>query len=1207
VKTIFACVTGICLLPFWAGVSLAGDLACYGYTSTTSYFRCNIEPENSGNCTWWAAYKRPDLAAAGISGNADKWYVNAKNLGFEVGSEPKVGAIAVFSSPGHVAYVESVDGGSFGVSEMDAYGSPGFTPGVNYATYYSDGGDKYHRNHGTANGWTLKGFIYRKKEGRQVVSTPEVHSLFGTKGQVSWEGAERCQDASRVWLVRSEFTPYADNKDELCGSLREYFFGPRSDTGQPEPSWFEQAKQGFMRAVSDAWKDIVSETKDFFTFAQTAQAAVTYDDYERAVSVVQRAVVYTDGALELIGTENLPDVYGRSDVQLSEGSPAFSGHPDHMGETDHDGKLPDMVVNDLWLRKKTAGSESHDHDFTVTDFYSDNVEWRVQAKNQGPGTKEKDKTVTVQVYLWKVRDDGDETMLEGVGKEEINKKMEPGDTTTENKSPEDFRRLIKYPGEYLITTALLTADSFKEEDKQNNFGGPYRFTVRNLSDLVVLSVSSSDGRASYAMGETASFHASFQLGGDRLPKKAKARVAWRLAGPSFPDGKIMETDRIKSSSLEDRRGNTHGENLEGVVLDFLPGDYELQAIVNPECTIAETDCSNNTGSFRFRIEEPEPIPPTDTTPVPLPQSAELKWSSAEPIAGMVCTQLLETADPHTWNDNYLCSTRDFGLKWSAAGPIAGMACTQILETADPDTWNDNYLCVPEGSPLKLLWSSAGPIANKSCVQILETADPDTWNDNYLCHDPLDETKPTDPTPDGTDTGGGQPGGGSTDSGAGTGAAPETLPAVCGTGADMNTSGPAGSVHIWNERHQLVFNDSIGQLGFHQPVPDLDPSTAEVCFSSDETGWKEHSVACATPVSASGALSVDIPSTTPAADGTWTFAQAGKTHWVDPAAFGLTAVDGHVRYGGWRRNRAWVEQDASGRLALSVTFGYGGFWYPAGSDWHNRTVQAYWWAGQGTYPGIPGTVACDGTTGQFAARFEGVELGRTGNVLLRLDNNPTDFAWNITSQWMLLPGITFVDEPKGQRMRLDGVAPTSAPQTEAPTSGSETGNAPSDPVPPAEEPPPSNQPSPDSPSTPQPTQDAPLQTSADEEAAVSDEAAPQQDPPTVEYDRRTKTLTLTLPPGSEPTAFPGWSGPYKGKTFFYVWKEPGKKMRKIQGKASVSGDGTRLRFAVKSNARGTIGIRYKGQIIFADPDALATGSGIKRTVHVKTKQEGIALP
>ncbi|MEF3692369.1 MAG: hypothetical protein V3574_04935 [Candidatus Moraniibacteriota bacterium] len=59
----------------------SGDLKCYGYTSTTSYFQCGAY----GNCTWWAAFMRPDLASAGISGDARYWYNNAGELGFNLG------------------------------------------------------------------------------------------------------------------------------------------------------------------------------------------------------------------------------------------------------------------------------------------------------------------------------------------------------------------------------------------------------------------------------------------------------------------------------------------------------------------------------------------------------------------------------------------------------------------------------------------------------------------------------------------------------------------------------------------------------------------------------------------------------------------------------------------------------------------------------------------------------------------------------------------------------------------------------------------------------------------------------------------------------------------------------------------------------------------------------------------------------------------
>lgn len=115
------------------------------------------------------------------------------------------------------------------------------------------------------------------------------------------------------------------------------------------------------------------------------------------------------------------------------------------------------------------------------------------------------------------------------------------------------------------------------------------------------------------------------------------------------------------------------------------------------------------------------------------QRYPLWWSYAGKIPGKHCVQMNESADPHTWADNYLCSNNNLGIRWSSAGPISDMRCTQIAESADPHTWADNYLCVPHSSPIHFSWSSAGPIANKGCVKINEPADPHTWDDNYLCY------------------------------------------------------------------------------------------------------------------------------------------------------------------------------------------------------------------------------------------------------------------------------------------------------------------------------------------------------------------------------------------------------------------------------------------------------------------------------------------
>lgn len=187
-------VASLCL----SSTAFAGDLSCYGHQSTTNYFSCNISPWNSGNCVWWAAYKRPDLAAkrTGSGWSAGQWYDKFRALGFPVGSEPKAGAIVEFVTPGpeHVAYAEKVNAdGSFDVSEMDAYDSDGFDPGVNYATYYPNGDGTYRRNSGSTR-WTLKGFIYFKES----CNPSKEKCALNKYGTIAWyPPVENCDQASQ--------------------------------------------------------------------------------------------------------------------------------------------------------------------------------------------------------------------------------------------------------------------------------------------------------------------------------------------------------------------------------------------------------------------------------------------------------------------------------------------------------------------------------------------------------------------------------------------------------------------------------------------------------------------------------------------------------------------------------------------------------------------------------------------------------------------------------------------------------------------------------------------------------------------------------------------------------------------------------------------------------------------------------------------------
>ena len=69
-----------------------------------------------GYCTWYAKQRRPDLPNQ--LGNGGQWVANAAARGYATGTAPQAGAIA--ESPGHVAYVESVNGdGTITLSEMN--------------------------------------------------------------------------------------------------------------------------------------------------------------------------------------------------------------------------------------------------------------------------------------------------------------------------------------------------------------------------------------------------------------------------------------------------------------------------------------------------------------------------------------------------------------------------------------------------------------------------------------------------------------------------------------------------------------------------------------------------------------------------------------------------------------------------------------------------------------------------------------------------------------------------------------------------------------------------------------------------------------------------------------------------------------------------------------------------------------------------------
>ena len=74
-----------------------------------------------GYCTWYVASRR---SIPGNWGNAYTWLSAARGSGYGTGTTPRVGAVA-WERGNHVAYVESVDGNTVTVSEMNYWGGGG--------------------------------------------------------------------------------------------------------------------------------------------------------------------------------------------------------------------------------------------------------------------------------------------------------------------------------------------------------------------------------------------------------------------------------------------------------------------------------------------------------------------------------------------------------------------------------------------------------------------------------------------------------------------------------------------------------------------------------------------------------------------------------------------------------------------------------------------------------------------------------------------------------------------------------------------------------------------------------------------------------------------------------------------------------------------------------------------------------------------------
>jgi len=113
-------------LPQLTELVAPASTTCCGYTDSQE----NVYPCGpNGNCTWWAAYKRPDIGADNWHG-AGNWFDRAQSEGFGVcrtntPSCYNVKGATAWYSYGHVAHAENSYPEDLSVSEMSYWGDWG--------------------------------------------------------------------------------------------------------------------------------------------------------------------------------------------------------------------------------------------------------------------------------------------------------------------------------------------------------------------------------------------------------------------------------------------------------------------------------------------------------------------------------------------------------------------------------------------------------------------------------------------------------------------------------------------------------------------------------------------------------------------------------------------------------------------------------------------------------------------------------------------------------------------------------------------------------------------------------------------------------------------------------------------------------------------------------------------------------------------------
>lgn len=568
------------LLTFSLPVT-SGD-KCFTYTSTVKTYKC-LEP--TGNCVWWAAYKRPDIGVAVKgSGAAKNWYKRASEAGFNVGSTPEVDAIAVFSSPSHVAYVESKnDDGSFNVSEMDATDKMG--RGKLTATYHPCLDGKYARNNECPGNWTLTGFIYSLGEVQNQQQEIQTKCL----GNVCWYPADTsCEQANEWYQFKNE--PIVPNVISVgsyaCLSTKQKIDAITQNIDHRAEVPEEKSWQSW-------WRYFLS-----FVGPDASAAKVTDTIYN---TYVYRTIN--------INTQNLVSGNGSS-ISHGTGTGYFTPATDPVVNG-----LPDFITRKTWLVNE-SGAESYQYTPNQT------ISMKAQFANIGPIACTGKKKIKVHFYLSNGYKEDDHSQWQLVGTDEIKcTNLEPKDTQTETEG----LKISSYnlaPGSIHNIVACVdhpktdhnNGGDFAEEHESNNCSTEAVFEVATESTTppdpvtppYVDFTTNSFGflQTPYYAGDQARLGGNIYTDGT-MTSPSGIRSSYSVECPGT--GRVLLTDDGTDGKDLIPGSNNWEETIAAVTMPNASGSCTAYFCADYQGAVSESDENNNCSSFSFELQ-PRPKP-----------------------------------------------------------------------------------------------------------------------------------------------------------------------------------------------------------------------------------------------------------------------------------------------------------------------------------------------------------------------------------------------------------------------------------------------------------------------------------------------------------------------------------------------------------------------------------------------------------------------